>query len=323
MVRYEAATKEVARKLMGRYNKIFERKFDGGKVYAELKKIQNIKKSNDEFRNLSSQEKIEAVIAELAVSMESSPSDFYRKDSKSSLKPGHGAEYKWRKNNNLWKDVPRGIRHIAYMGARAIMPWRWHPVRGVKRTVRGTKDYLVKPSEEESYSQLHDLVEEHGDVFSDQVRKAIDRGKTAEVYHTALNIMEDSGLLKKHSRSLSTAKADLENLGFKASKDIVSGMKRDVKEKRRKSLEEHAESTLSIILLGLITFSLVASIIDNPSITGYSVLGVSNATNTTLVLNVIAFIFVVLLIYPSGDIIEQFKPLRTKSRTKTRRKRRK
>jgi SMC interacting uncharacterized protein involved in chromosome segregation len=94
-------------------------------------------------------------------------------------------------------------------------------------------------------------------------------------------------------------------------------------EKERQTIDELLEKIAAVVLLSIATFSLITSIVDNPSITGYSVLGISSATNTTFILNVIAFIFVVLLVYPSGEIIEQFKPLRTKSRTKTRRKRRK
>ena len=106
---------------------------------------------------------------------------------------------------------------------------------------------------------------------------------------------------------------------------LIENSKKNFRKKRGK-LEEFLENTekiAAVVLLAIATFSLVISIVDNPSITGYSVLGISQATNTTLILNVFAFIFVLLLVYPSGDILEQFKPVRKKSRTKARRKRRK
>ena len=88
----------------------------------------------------------------------------------------------------------------------------------------------------------------------------------------------------------------------------LKGMKRTRKDEKRLSEERKTldiimrelEKLAAVILLAVITFSLFSSIFHNPSITGFAVLGTfqSNSTILPIVLNLIAFIAILLLVYP-------------------------
>ena len=77
--------------------------------------------------------------------------------------------------------------------------------------------------------------------------------------------------------------------------------------KERQTIDLLLEKIAAVVLLAIATFSLVNSIVDNPSITGYSVLGISQATNPILILNLLAFVFVLVLIYPNGNMMQPTK----------------
>ena len=83
------------------------------------------------------------------------------------------------------------------------------------------------------------------------------------------------------------------------------------------SLEALVKKFAAVVLLTIATFSLVMSVVDNPTITGAAVFGITQGGSTTLILNLLAFVIVILLIYPSSQIMA---PRKTKKKSRSRKR---
>ncbi|MBI2667804.1 hypothetical protein HYX17_03475 [Candidatus Woesearchaeota archaeon] len=160
-------------------------------------------------------------------------------------------------------------------------------------------------------------LEEHSKSYSDIARE-LNKLPGGEEAKEASEYLSRSGLFMKVLKQMRGDKLVSDSTFHKVDRKIEKGAKRKAKE-----LSDIIEEVAAVILLAIATFSLVNSIVDNPSVTGYSILGISQATTSTLILNLLAFIFVLLLVYPSGDIMFPLKAAEVKNSRKTIRKKRK
>tara|TARA_Y100000310_G_scaffold276684_1_gene294036 strand:- start:74 stop:928 length:855 start_codon:yes stop_codon:yes gene_type:complete len=273
---------------VGLYNEREKKKIDPKKVYAKIREIKKDLVKDPRYKGLSSDDKETAVMMNLANEIEEKPETFYskRKLGRSpSLKPGT-------------------------YGGKGVLPWNWHGIRGIKRLFHKSRGVFGKSYNEDTFNQLRALAKNNEEIFPEDLMEDINTGARSEAYVSALEILNEGGLLTR--RGFTTRKHDLEVSGKKAGKRISKKLKES-------GLEQHVvETILAIILLVGVTFSLVISVVDNPTITGAAVFGITQGGSTTLILNLLAFIIVVLLIYPSSQVFKT--KTKKKSRSRKRRK---
>ena len=160
-------------------------------------------------------------------------------------------------------------------------------------------------------------LEEHSKTYED-ISKKLGRLPEGEEAKEASGYLARSGVFMEVLKQMRGDKLISDAKFHQLDRKVEKGAK-----KKAKELIDIIQETVAVILLAISTFSLVTSILDNPSITSYAVLGISQATNITLILNILAFIFILLLVYPSGDIIFPVKTTELRKSRKSIRKKRK
>ena len=199
-------------------------------------------------------------------------------------------------NAGFWKNRARNLgnvlRDIAYVTTHPIKALKGtHPIVGLKKTL-GVEDRHID-DKLSRYEQLKQELTGDDSIPRAAQDKAQNLVKLAK-YGKVVELMYGDHIIGRGRR---------ESLDRGLRKRIID---------EEKGLANIVEGevlgrTIGVVLLAIATFSLVNSIVDNPSITGYSVLGISQATNPILILNLLAFVFVLVLIYPNGNMMQPTK----------------